>query len=69
MADSITEEEIREIVIARLRTVPDKFKLVIGNRGSFTKEQLIDAVEEESDVGNKFVDIQMHYLKSLKNLG
>ena len=67
MTNSVTNEEIKEIVIARLKTIPDKFKIAIGNQDSFTKEQIINEVMKESETGKKMIDIQMRYLRSLKD--
>jgi len=67
MASHVSETEVKKIIIERLKTVPDEFKLVIGSHGTFSKEQMIEEVLEDSDVGKKIVEIQLDYLRSLKN--
>lgn len=63
---AITDEEIRELVIARLRSLSPGWKISIGSEGEFTKEELIDRVRKEDAVGKKIIQIQLSYLQSLK---
>lgn len=62
----ITDEEIRKLVIERLKTFPSGKKVSIGSEGNFTKEELITHVEEQDRIGKKIVEIQLAYLQSLK---
>lgn len=62
----ITDEEIRKLVIARLRAFSSGRKISIGSEGEFTKEELIDRVERKDPIGNKIIEIQLSYLRSLK---
>ncbi len=61
-------EDIRRLVVARLRNMPSNVRLAIGGGGDFDREQLISNVEEGTDLGNKVVEIQMNYLHSLKDI-
>ncbi|MDP1722346.1 MAG: hypothetical protein Q8L37_03985 [Candidatus Gottesmanbacteria bacterium] len=62
----VTDEEVRQLVIARLRSFPSSKKLSIGSDGEFSKEELIDRVGKNDPVGNKIIQIQLSYLQSLK---
>lgn len=62
----ITDKEIRELVIARLRSLSSGRKISIGSKGEFTKEELIRRVEKEDPIGKKIIQIQLSYLQSLK---
>lgn len=66
----MTQEEklIQEIVIARLNTMPSNIGISIGNEGEFSKKEIIDHVKNNDKIGKKMIEIQMSYLKSLKNL-
>lgn len=64
--NKITDEEIRRLVIERLKTFPSGKKISIGSEGDFTKEQLIAAVERQDEIGKKIVEIQLEFLRSLK---
>lgn len=63
---AITDEEIRKLVIARLRSLPSQKRISIGSEGEFTREDLIKRVEKSDRVGQKIVEIQLSYLRSLK---
>ncbi len=59
-------KEEKDIVIARLQTMPPSLKLSIGGDGTFTKEQLIENVEKETKVGEFIVKVYMDNLRSFK---
>ena len=60
-----SDEDIRQLVVARLKAASSDFKVSIGGEGEFSQEDLIKNVEEGTDVGQKIVDIQMEYLRDL----
>ena len=60
------DEEIRQLVIERLKTIPPDKKLSIGGEGDFTVEELIDRVKKNDEIGQKIVEVQMKFLQSLK---
>ena len=64
--ESKIDEELKKIVIARLEIFPSDKKISIGSSGELTKQQMIENVEKETEVGEKIVEIQLHYLRSLK---
>ncbi|MEK7127098.1 MAG: hypothetical protein AAB838_00040 [Patescibacteria group bacterium] len=61
-----TDEEIRKIVVARLRQFPSGKKISIGMNGEYSKDELIDRVEQGDKIGQKIIAVQMAYLQSLK---
>lgn len=61
---SSTEEEIRQLVLARLSTMPDSVCLSIGTK-TYTKEQLIQNVEQDTEVGREIMAIDIQYLRDL----
>jgi len=60
------KKEIKDLVIARLGILPSGKKISIGSSGEFTKEQLIDHVEKEDDIGEKITEIELAYLQAIK---
>ncbi len=60
------KEEIKKLVIARLKVMSSNRKISIGSSGEFSKEELIQHVEREDEVGRKITEVQMEFLKSLK---
>lgn len=66
MDEKEKQKEIIRLVTARLSTMPQEAILSIGSYGEYKRDQLIEEVEKNSEVGKKIVDIQMNYLKMLK---
>jgi len=60
------QKEIEELVIARLEVIPSDKKISIGSEGEFTKDELIQAVKANNDLGKKIVEIQLDYLRLIK---
>jgi len=65
MMDKISED-VKELVIVRLDALPSSRKISIGSFGEFTKEELIDHVKKEDSVGRKIVEIELEFLRALK---
>lgn len=61
-------EEVRRLVIERLRNMPAHVRLSIGMSGDFDSDQLISNIERKTELGDKIVEIQMNYLRSLKDI-
>lgn len=62
----MVDEDVKNLVIARLMTVPKNIKLSIGGLGTFTTDELIERIKREDEVGKKVIEMQLYYLKSLK---
>lgn len=60
------DEGLKRVVIARLEVFPSDKSISIGSMGELTKQEMIENVEKETDVGEKIVEIQLNYLRSLK---
>jgi len=58
-------EDIKNLVIARLDVMPSNYKLSIGNEGTFTKRELIEHVMAEDNIGNQIVKMQFNFIKAL----
>ena len=61
------EQEIKQLVIERLKTLPDDTGLSIGSKGDFNKEELIKRVELGDDVGQKIIEVELIFLRGLKD--
>ena len=64
--ENISDKEIRQLVVERLRNISSNRKVSIGSLGEFTKDELIKNVQENSDIGKKVVEIQLEYLRAFK---
>ena len=61
-------EEIKQLVIARLEVLPQDTGISIGAEGEFTRDELIKRVQKGDDIGQKIIEVELNYLKGLKNL-
>ena len=61
------DEEIRKLVIARLKLLSPNTLKSIGSMGTFTRDQLIERVEKGDEVGETITNIEMEWLRALKN--
>jgi hypothetical protein len=60
------ENDIKELVIARLQTIPDDKGISVGAYGELTRDQMIAHVKDGDDIGNSIVQIEMNFLRALK---
>lgn len=61
-------EDITNLVIARLETIPSNIELSVGGDGSFTVSELIERVKKQDEIGKKMIEMQLAYLRSLGKL-
>lgn len=61
-------EDMTNLVIARLETIPPNVEVSIGGDGSFTIAELIDRVKKQDEIGKKMIEMQLAYLRSLGKL-
>jgi len=67
MTDKITAE-LKKLVLWRLELeVPPNFKLSIGNKGTFTKDELKQHIEKGDDIGRIYIDTQLKFMRALTN--
>lgn len=67
--ESNLEEVQKQIVIGRLRQAPPNIKISFGmSNGKFlNRDQLIQQVEDNTEMGHKIIRVQMAYLRAFKN--
>lgn len=68
VSSKITSDDIKQLVIERLRRIPPGKKVSIGSNGDYTSQELIKLVESNDKVGDKVIEMELEYLRSLKNL-
>jgi len=60
------DKDVKELVIARIKTLPEDTGVSIGSAGSFSKEQIIQHIEKNDEIGRKIVEIELNFLQKLK---
>lgn len=63
----VSEQEIKQLVVERLKTLPEGTGLSIGSMGDFNKQELISHVEQGDDIGKKIIEVELNFLRGLKN--
>jgi len=61
-----TEEEW-ELVKVRVEQMPSHMKISIGNK-NYNKDDIINHVEKRDEVGKLISEIELNYLKALKDI-
>lgn len=61
---TLSDENQKKLALERYKLEPD-FKLGIFEMGHYTKAQLIDEIEKESDLGKLAVQVEMQYCNEL----
>lgn len=62
----VLQEKIRQLVLARLETLPEGTGISIGSLGELNKQELIDHVKEGDTIGQTIIDAEMQFLQALK---
>ena len=59
--------EVINLVIARLETMPANMSVSIGGttQKTFTIRELVEKVRNQDEVGQKMVEMQLNYIRSL----
>jgi len=60
------KREVKDLVIARLGVLSPNKKISIGSSGEFTRDELIERVEKEDEIGIKIVKIELEYIRAIK---
>lgn len=60
------DSDVKRLVIARLEALPNNVGIAVGSAGNFTKDELLSCIEQENEVGQMFAELDMEYLRALK---
>lgn len=62
--DKETKEDIKKLVIERIKAASDELEISIGSN-TYSKEEILESVEKENQLGEEVIEIQMEYLKDI----
>lgn len=62
---SVTEE-FRKIVIKRLEAMPENVRVSMGSMGTFSRDELIKNVSEDTAMGKFILEMQIKYMQSMR---
>ena len=60
------KEDIKELVIARIKYLPEDTGVSIGSAGNFSREEMIQHVEKDDEIGRKIIKVELNFLQKLK---
>lgn len=60
------DEEIRKLVIARLKVISSDTVKCVGSQGSFSRDELIERVRKGDEIGQTIERVEMEWLRALK---
>ncbi len=62
-------QDIINLVIARLKTIPSNATLSVGSdKEPMSAEVLIEEVKKQTEIGKKLIESQLFFLRSLQDL-
>jgi len=59
------QEILKEIVLMNIDSMPSNYKLSLGGKGVFDKNQLIEHINKMDDVGKQILNIESRFLKAV----
>lgn len=62
--DQTLDSKLRELVLERLKRIPDDMEMSIGDM-DYSKKDLLSHVSEGDDVGKEVIDMQIEFLQDL----
>jgi hypothetical protein len=64
----MNDGDFTELIVARLETMPSNVRVNLGNLKTLGRDDLITHVKKGDSLGQQIIEMQMAYLKSLKDL-
>lgn len=64
----IEDNEIKQLMIERLKVLSPGTVISFGSAGEYTRDQMIKNIENNTEIGELFAEIQIEWLRSFQNL-
>ena len=59
-------EKIKELVLARIDAqVPSNLRMFIGSSGGMSKEQIMEHVRKEDEIGKQIIRMHINFMKAV----
>jgi len=62
--DKETKEDIRKLVIERIKAASDELEISIGSK-AYSKSDILKSLEKEDELSREIIEIQMEYLRDM----
>lgn len=60
-------DDFQELTYARFQSFPKGYTISIGDIGSITKEEALDHIKQNDDIGKIIINIDKNYFQALKS--
>lgn len=64
----VDTEYLKKLVKERLSAMPPNVSFSIGSFGDFTRDELIQEVEKESEIGKETIDMQINFIRKMPGI-
>lgn len=66
MKNNEINEKVKEVIIARIEAgMPSNLKISIGDKGSMSKEEMIEHIKKEDKEGLQIIKMHLNFMKAL----
>lgn len=59
------DEDLKILVKKRLQAMPPEISFSVGKFGDFSRDELIQEVEKESEVGKDIMEMQLNFIRTM----
>ena len=64
----VSNEELKKLVVERLKTFPSDKGISIGSAGTFTRDDLVQRVQQGDSIGQQIMEIELEFLRAMKSI-
>ena len=68
MANGKYSEDIKQLVIQRVKAMPVNIKLYFGSNIKLSQNEIIEAIENDEEIGREIIEMHLKYLRAIKNM-
>ncbi len=61
------KEEIKKLVIERIKSSSDNFRLIGGGGEKLSKKEVITSIQKNEKIGKEIVRVQMEFIRAMAN--
>lgn len=61
------DENAKQLVLARLEVLPSNIGITVGNKGSYTVDELVGHIKDEDEIGVDYVKLDLDFLRAMKD--
>ncbi len=59
---------LKKLVKERLSAMPPNISFSIGDLGDFSRDELIEEVEKETEIGKAMIEMQINFIKEMPKI-